>query len=453
MLSLESSIIRKALLCSGNETVRPTALTCLALMCFAASGCSFGNNLNAIPVSRVPREVLQTDLKDDYIDISLLRLRQDPPDTYLLGPGDMLGIYIKGVLGTETELPPVHYPEDGNRPPAIGYPVPIREDGTLALPLIDPIKVEGMSLVEATTAVRNAYIYPDQIIKEGEEAIIITLIQHRKIRVLVIREEGGGVADVTKRGTGHVVDLPAYENDVLHALSETGGMPGTDAKNEILIYRGLYSAGVNADTILNGLCQDCLDAEDPCFCNEAPVPDPPNLTRIPLRYHPSRPPLFTQQDIILGEGDIIIIRSRDDETFYTAGVLGGGEFPLPRDKDLDIIGAIALAGGPLGNSGTGVGAIGGGGGGGGGGFGGGRGGVQQQACQPSEAIVVRELPCGNQITIKIDLNRALQNPSERILIQPNDIVMVRFTIQEEIGNLLASVFQVNYLLGGGLGQR
>ena len=449
MPSSESSIIYKALLCAGNETVRPAALTCLALLCFAASGCSFGNNLNAIPVSRVPREVLQADLKDNYKDISLLRLRQDPPDAYLLGPGDMLGIYIKGVLGNEQELPPVHYPEDGNRPPAIGYPVPIREDGTLALPLISPIEVEGMTLVEATTAVTHAYTVPKQYIKKGEEAIIITLIQQRKIRVLVIREEGGGVADVSKRGTGHVVDLPAYENDVLHALSETGGMPGTDAKNEILIYRGLYSAGVDADTILNGLCQDCHDCEDPCFCNEAPIPDPPNVTRIPLRYNPAHPPMFTQQDIILGEGDIIIIRSRDDETFYTAGVLGGGEFPLPRDKDLDIIGAIALAGGPLGNSGTGVGAIGGGG---RGGFGGGGGG-QQQACQPSEAIVVRELPCGNSITMKIDLNKALQNPSERILIQPNDIVMVRYTIQEEIGNLLANVFQVNYLLGSGLGRR
>ena len=448
MFNLESSIIRRPLLPAASETTRPAARILLAMACIAASGCSFGNNLNAIPVSRVPREVLQSDLKDNYKDISLLRLRQDPPNAYLLAPGDMLGIYIKGVLGNEAELPPVHYPEDGNRPPAIGYPVPIREDGTLALPLIAPIKVAGMSLVEATTAVRSAYIYPRRIIKEGEEAIIVTLIQQRKIRVLVIREESGGSADVSKRGTGHVVDLPAYENDVLHALSETGGMPGTDAKNEILIYRGLYAAGVDADTILNGLCQDCQeDCEDPCFCNEAPIPDPPNMTRIPLRYHPARPPVFTQQDIILGEGDIIIIRSRDDETFYTAGVLGGGEFPLPRDKDLDIIGAIALAGGPLGNSGSGVGAIGGGGRGGGGRGGGGG---MQQACQPSEAIVVRELPCGNQITIKIDLNRALQNPGERILIQPNDIVMVRYTMQEEIGNLLANLLQVNYLLGAGM---
>ena len=444
MLSSKASVFRKSLLTNSSGKARAGLLGLLGLASMISTGCQ---TLNAVPVSRVPSEILVTELKDSFKDISLLRLRQDPPDTYLLGPGDVLGIYIKGVLGNEQELPPVHYPEDTNRPPAIGYPVPIRENGTLALPIIEAINVEGMSLVEATEAVTNAYTYPREIIKKGEESIIITLIQPRKVRVQVIREEGGGVEGVSKRGTGKVVDLPAYENDVLHALNATGGMPGTDAKNEILIYRGLFSAGVDADAILSQVCNS--DCDDPCFCNETPLPDPPNVTRIPLRYNPANPPVFTQQDIILNEGDIIIIRSRDRETFTTAGILGGGEYPLPRDKDLDILGAIAIARGPLGSSGTGVGAIGGGGGGGGFGGGGGGGG-RQQACQPSEAIIVRELACGNSITMKIDLNRALENPSERVIIQPNDVILVRYTLAEEVGNVLINAFQINYLLGSGL---
>ena len=444
MLSSKASVFRKSLLTNSSGKARAGLLGLLGLASMISTGCQ---TLNAVPVSRVPSEILVTELKDSFKDISLLRLRQDPPDTYLLGPGDVLGIYIKGVLGNEQELPPVHYPEDTNRPPAIGYPVPIRENGTLALPIIEAINVEGMSLVEATEAVTNAYTYPREIIKKGEESIIITLIQPRKVRVQVIREEGGGVEGVSKRGTGKVVDLPAYENDVLHALNATGGMPGTDAKNEILIYRWLFSAGVDADAILSQVCNS--DCDDPCFCNETPLPDPPNVTRIPLRYNPANPPVFTQQDIILNEGDIIIIRSRDRETFTTAGILGGGEYPLPRDKDLDILGAIAMARGPLGSSGTGVGAIGGGGGGGGFGGGGGGGG-RQQACQPSEAIIVRELACGNSITMKIDLNRALENPSERVIIQPNDVILVRYTLAEEVGNVLINAFQINYLLGSGL---
>lgn len=421
-----------------------TAIACLMITAWL-SGCSTCNGIKAIPVSRIPSEILQTSSKNDLVDISLLRLRQDPPKGYLLGPGDVLGVYIKGVLGTDEELPPVHYPEDSNRPPAIGYPVPIREDGTLALPFVPPISVQGISLIEATNLIREAYSFPRAIVKPEQDQVIITLIRKRMVRVMVIREESGGTEGVSKRGTGHVVDLPAYENDVLHALNETGGMPGTDAKNEILVYRGMFSEGVDADLMVQNLCQgNCDDCQDPCFCDAGQRPDPPNVTRIPLRYDPANPPMFQQKDVILGEGDILIIRSREEETFYTAGVLGGGEHPLPRDKDLDIIGAIALAKGPLGSGGSGIGAIGGN----QQGFGGGNGAAGATNCRPSEAIIIRELPCGNQISMKVDLNRALQDRSERVLIQPGDVIVLRYTIGEEIGNVLLNMVQFNFLFNG-----
>lgn len=441
----------KTVALSGRRT-----FCCLALLLLtgAATGCSAfpgGYGITGIPVSRVPRDLLYAEKKDDFEDISMLRLRQDSPEFYALGPGDVLGVYIKGVLGDDDKLPPVHYPENSTLPPAVGFPVPIREDGTLALPIVDPINVEGMSLIEASEAVRTAYVDGvNPILTEDLKVVSLTMIRSRTVRVLVIREESGGVAEVTKRGTGQVVDLPAYENDVLHALSETGGMPGLDAKNEILIYRGLFADGVNYDQVLANACaQDCLDCEDPCFCNESPKPDAPNVTRIPLRYHPTRPPTFTQDDILLSDGDIIIIRSRDKETFFTAGRLGGGEHQLPRDKDLDVIGAIAMAGGPLGNSGTGISALSGGRGG-QGGFGGGGGGGQGGGfCQPSVVLITRNLPCGNTITMKVNLNKAMQNPSDRVLIQPGDIVMLRYTLSEEVGNLFLGLLP-SYLIGNGL---
>ena len=429
--------------CRGAVMLTLVVLTGFSAGCSSFLGTTYPTG---VPIGRVPRQLLETERKDDFEDISMLRLRQDPPEFYALGPGDVLGVYIKGVLGDEDKLPPVHYPEDSSLPPAVGYPVPIREDGTLALPIVEPINVEGMSLVEATEKVREAYTGPSDILPDDSQ-VSLTMISQRKVRILVIREESGGVADVTKRGTGHVVDLPAYENDILHALSETGGMPGLDAENQILIYRGMFEDGVNYDHIMENVCLDNCNADDPCFCDESPVPDPPHVTRIPLRYHPANPPMFSQDDILLNDGDIVIIRSRDTETFFTAGLLGGGEHLLPRDKDLDIIGAIARAGGPLGSIGSGVGGVGGGGAGGLGRRGNGGGGF----CQPSQVILIRELPCGNQISMKIDLNKALQNPSERVLIQPNDVIMLRYTLCEEIGNVVLNLFQVNYLLGNGRG--
>ncbi len=55
-------------------------------------------------------------------------------------------------------------------------------------------------------------------------------------------------------------------------------------------------------------------------------------------------PSFRPEDIILEEGDVVYIESRDAEVFYTGGLLPGGEFPIPRDYDLDVLGAMALAG-------------------------------------------------------------------------------------------------------------
>ncbi|MCA9051843.1 MAG: polysaccharide biosynthesis/export family protein, partial [Planctomycetaceae bacterium] len=420
---------------------------CMTLNSVGCTSMLGAYSVTGIPVSRVPRQILQAERKDDYEDISPLRLRQDPPEFYALGPGDVLGVYIRGVLGDEDKLPPVHYPENSNLPPAVGYPVPVREDGTLALPIVRPVKVEGLSLIEATEAVRRAYTIDEDILPDDEQ-FSLTMIRQRTVRVMVIREESGGAENISKRGTGHIVDLPAYENDVLHALGETGGMPGLDAKNEVLIYRGLFRDAANYDMIMNQYCQGNCNPDDPCFCDESPAPDPPNLTRIPLRYHPSNPPIFTKEQILLSDGDVVIIRSRDKETFYTAGLLGGGEHFLPRDKDLDVIGAIALAGGPLGNGGTAISAIGQGqGGGGAGGFGGNSGG-RTGYCQPSEVLIIRELPCGSQITLKVDLNRALQNPAERVLIQPGDVVMLRYTLTEEIGNTVLSLIQFNFLFSG-----
>lgn len=422
---------------SPSRSVGAKGLSLSLLLVTLTSGCTSMLGSSGIPASRIPRGLLSSERKDDFEDISMLRLRQDPPEFYALGPGDVIGFYARNLFENENELPPVHYPEDSSQPPAVGVPVPVREDGTLSLPFIEPISIEGLSLVEATELVRRAYTESDAgpILIEDSQ-ISLTMIRRRTVKVLVVREESGGAADITKRGTGHVVDLPAYENDVLHALSETGGLPGLDAKNEVLIYRGLFEDGMDYDQAIHQAALDACDCEDDCFCDQTPKADPTNLTRIPLRFNPVNPPNFSQQDILLSEGDIVIIKSRDRETFTTGGFLPGGEHPLPRDKDLDVLGAIATAGGPLGNGGTGLSNV-------------GRqnqGGNQGGVCQPSDVLIIRKLPCGNQITIKVDLNRALQNPSERVLIQPDDIVMLQYKLGEEVANLALNLVQFNFLV-------
>lgn len=412
-------------------------LILLGLALPAFSGCSSLvlslHGPDAVPARKVPGLVMARSRKDMQ-DISLSRLRQTPPDHHQLGPNDVLGIYIENVLGKTGEPPPVHFPEEGERDPAIGFPIPVREDGTVALPYIPPMKVSGLTIEQVTRQIRKAYTQDQKLLPEGKDRIIVTLIKRRTYRVLVVREETGTKDGVTKRGDGHLIDLPAYENDLLSALNATGGLPGTDAKNEVLIIRDDGSKGARYDEFVGQVKMSKVPCQAPPI-----VPDAPNVIRIPLRFYPDQAPSFTEEDIILNNGDIVLIQSREQEKFYTGGVLGGGEHLIPRDYDLDILGAIAMSGGPVGSSGNT--------------FsssqsrnmmsGGGQ--TRTGPVPPSRAIVVRKLADGSQIPIRVDLNRALTDSSERVLIQPEDIVIVRYTVAEEIVNTALSLMQFNFL--------
>ncbi|NNJ24109.1 polysaccharide biosynthesis/export family protein [Alienimonas chondri] len=426
---------------------RPAVLLAALAAVVLAPGCqsmslgSLGSAcIEAIPARRLPPAALARS-KDDLIETSKARLRQRPNEVYALAAGDVLGVYIEGILGEEDSVPPVNFPEDASIPPSIGFPVPIREDGTVSLPLIAPVPVMGMTLAEAEAKVRQAYIDDDILKPEAlsDTGIIVTLQRQREVRVLVIREDAGGVQNPTdndaggKSGSGFLVDLKAGENDLLTALSATGGLPGNEALNEAIIFKGGETGGAEFDARIAAIRRQPV----PCGCRP-PLPDPygPGAIRIPLRFYPEAPPTFMEEDITLEAGDIVYIPARDREKYYTGGTLGGGEYLLPRDYDLNILQAIAAAKGELGASGTGAGGI--------SVFGGNRG----AAFPPSKAIVIRQLPndCG-EVVIRVDLARALTDPRERILIQPEDVIIVQYTTCEEVANTAISVLPALLLRG------
>lgn len=420
------------------------------LMLISQAGCTTFDCLKGIPsvsVKRIPKSFLGR-ARNDMVQISLARLRQVPPKVYQLGPNDTLGIYIENVLGKQDEAPPVNFPEDGSKAPSVGFPIPIREDGTLALPLVPPIDVAGLTLEQATDEIRAAYTVNKKILPEGKDRIIVTLQRPRMERIMVIREEGSAgtspsantatanTAGLVKRGTGETVDLPAYENDLLHALNKTGGLPGLDAENEVLIIRGGFQDARQRELLMAQMAA----CRNPCDCPMT-LPDDPNVVRIPIRYYPEQPPSFVTDDIVLKTGDIVFVQSRDREQFYTGGAIMGGSHLIPRDYDIDILQAVAIAGGSFGSGGAGL----------------ARAGIQNGGANnaalpipPSRAIVVRKTCNGQTVAIRIDLRKAITDTSQRILVQPDDMILVQFTCAEQIANFALRALQINYLLGSGL---
>jgi hypothetical protein len=246
---------------------------------------------------------------------------------------------------------------------------------------------------------------------------------------------GGGLM---KRGTAKAVDLKAYENDVLHALSETGGLPGLDAKNQITILRGAFADAEARDEIMQELAGVPVEDAEALIASEVSADQ--NVIRIPLRMGPNDERVtLNEQDIILANGDIVFIETRDREVFYTGGLLIGREQLLPRDYDLDVLGALAVAGAAVGTGTSGGVSTGG-----GYGFGGGL--NPRGLIPPTEVIIVRKTKGGFQIPIKVNLQSALKNSSERILIQPGDLVILQYRPGEMVANILLNSISINYFI-------
>lgn len=414
-----------------RRTAAWTALLLAGLLLGTASGCAALTNpvADAFPARRLPPELLAP-AREEEQTIPLACLGQQPPMNYQLAAGDVLGVYIEGVLGERTQplplqvAPLVQVRDQRRLPPAAGYPITVREDGTIALPMIDPISVVGLTLPEVEQVVRKVYI-EKQIIKAGAERILVTLLHPRTCQVVVFRQESAnisiGIAGELgggKRGTGHVVDLPAYENDVLHALAETGGLPGLDAFNEVRIQRNCFRDESGRAAVLRDLVKLSPGA---CLLGGGTT----TTIRIPLRLPPGQPLPIHPEDVILHTGDVVFLEARDNDLFYTAGLLPAGEHVLPRDHDLDVLEAVAQVRGSMLNGAFATNSL--------------SGNLIAPGIgepSPSLVVVLRRTPGGGQAPIRVDLNRALTDPRERLIVQPGDVVL----LQEKPSEALARYF-------------
>lgn len=434
-----------------EKSMSPTISQHLLVILFALFGAVFASLFggcaaitnpvaNGVPVNRVPAQLLDGPRRDQMSTIPLHLLSQRPPKEYRLAAGDVLGIYINGVLPAAPPEqppsdPPVYFPSQidplgAGLQPSLGFPIPIGEDGTVSLPLVDPIKLDGMTISEATEEIRKYYFEKD-IIKPGRERIIVTLMQPRQVRIMVVREENGGfatggrreiIANVGKRGTGHILDLRAYENDVLHALNATGGLPGLDAYAEIIVFKGAMTAQQIQQAGDHAMYVNPFDAG---YANN-------QIIRIPTRIQPNQPLPFSPKDVLLEDGDIVLLEPRPTEVFYTGGVMPRTMQILPRDRDLDVLQAVAMIEGPLVNGAIAENSL--------------DGTLINEGIgnpSPKLLIVLRKTPDGGQVPIKVDLDRALEDPRERILVRANDVLILQETPGQAIGRYISQRFNLN----------
>lgn len=410
------------------------------------TGCAAFRPMDGVPARFVPDE-LQSSTRDHRTTIDWTLLGQEPPEIYRIDSGDVLGVYIDGILDTEKGDLPIYHPTDDDEEPSLGYPIKVREDGTISLPENRTLDVRNLSIKEVEHKIRDAYTLGDKpLLQPGKSTVMVSLQRKRRYRVIVMRQErnnsfsstglqgsfneegtSGGFLN-NKRGMGRVIELPAYKNDVLHAISETGGPPGEDAENTIYVIRhqkNLDRQSVKKITPQSGEASDSGNIQlinhwghsEFAPMLETSTINQPKVIKIPIRIFSGEQLDLSQEDITLYDGDVVYIEHRAHDVFFTGGLLGGGIVRLPRDWDLDVLEAISLADDP--------------------GF------VLRKVGGPSSLnrdvtvgasnlIVVRQQPDGTQFRIKVDLDEALRNPAERIRIQEGDFLFLQYTKKEAV---------------------
>ena len=334
-----------------------------AVVLFSATGCWAPYRSPGIPACTLPDD-FRTPIRTAGPPLNFVSLTMKQPADYYLGTNDILEVTVAGLYTGAPTLP---------------FRVQIMANGEINLPIVGPIVVSGLNLLQAQQAITKAY--SDGVLKDPR--ISIGIAQKATVDVVVLGE-------VQVPG---VHSLPKYQNDVGHALAAAGGL-ARDAGFVLEVHRRL------------------LDPTTPRperfgleYIDEDPI-NPKSILRIPLRG--ISPELLDENDVILQPGDVVVVPSRKHEVFFVVGrvstsnlarfSLGDRErelgvgLVLPRDREIDAVTAVTMAG------------------------------YIDPIESPTTVTVHRVAPDGAPMLILVDLIKARFDARETILIQPGDII-------------------------------
>jgi polysaccharide export outer membrane protein len=242
--------------------------------------------------------------------------------TTQIGPGDLLAVTIAS--GGEKE----------KVEPALAR---VAQSGNVILPLIGEVPVAGIQPFEAaeriaaTSVERGIYRRPSVVVKVEEPAV-------NQVTVL---------GAVTKPG---VQKLPRASSDLLSAIASAGGF-AEEASTEVEVMRQ-NSATFMATTPGSSEVVNASYTEPQFFAPPSIGPGSqavlPNAAanaqtyRIDLaQANPGRAP-----DYRLGDGDVVMVLPEKERVIHVSGLVNKPDrFKIPRDQDVYVLDAIAMAGG------------------------------------------------------------------------------------------------------------
>ncbi|MGF1578060.1 MAG: polysaccharide biosynthesis/export family protein [Gemmataceae bacterium] len=424
-------------------TYFPRLITGLALL--ALGGCYAPLLSPGVPARSLPEE-FRTPTKSLNQELNYATLTRDLPSAYVLGPSDLIKVEIADLF------PPNRQRPRGNaqRPQGSTSEVvetKIDDQGTILLPLVGSVRIGGLTLLQARQQVVEAYA------KEvlDDPRVAITLVQKSIIRVMVLGSvtrpgvyelprfendvahaitAAGGLIEKTadeiqvhrrsvagvdipnrsscptpwlQASTTRAVDIQQVENRNLSAKTQPArlGVPTTSPAPQEVAQKPKQHPTANHHRPHS--TTPVVQQPQP---GQRPFRPQLSVLRIPLRS--PVPVQVTPDQVTLSEGDVVVVRKYPDEVFFVVGLLSpnantrftvgrenrdiGNGFVLPKDRDVDVVTAVAMAG------------------------------YIDPIDSPTTVTVHRIGPGGRPLLIRVDLIAARFDRKENIMVRPGDII-------------------------------
>ena len=359
---------------------RPVVYFLLWLAPLAIAGCYAPLVSPGVPARCLP-ESFRTPVRAIGVPLNFATLTIPVPEEYILGRDDVLEVTIHNLF-------PAPQGQGSHT-----LQTRVMGNGEIMLPVVGPVRLGGMNLLQAHRAITKSFA--DGFIRDVRVSVF--LLEKSTTDVLVL----GEVARPA------VYRLPKYENDVAHALAEAGGL-SPDSGTEIQVHRRVSAppsppARCDSHPWLAGGELVRVPPVDAVF---SPRAGRPSIFSIPVRGNP--PIDLTPEDVILNNGDVVFVPSRTNEVFFVVGKLSstnfvrfslgrenrdlGTGFVLPRDRDVTVVTAVAMAG------------------------------YIDPIDSPTTVTVQRTFPDCQPMLIHVDLIAARFDRNEDIMVQAGDII-------------------------------
>ena len=331
------------------------ALACLV----AASGCV----TPAYQATELPPEFAAKPV-DKLNTADLSRLTSYAVRSNQIGIGDLLEVTVFSSYG------------DGETKPSL---VNVATDGTADVPLIGPVKVDGMMPEEARITIADAARQRDVF---RTPYVSVRVEEQRMNRISV----SGAVMEP------QIVEIPRGNSTLLNAILAAGGLT-EDASAEVTIRRPALAA--NTPDALRGNPLRLAGTDNSVVLASYEEQGEKRASTYEINL------VSASEDasgvFALDDGDVVHVKKRPERKVRVGGLVAApGEFDMPPDEDFYLVDALTVAG--------------------------------DHTLQGADSVVVlRRIPGQVEpVTIKASIREAKRNKGN-IRLQANDVVIVEET--------------------------